>query len=197
MNNVATAGKLQGYSYLLYFITRSFLIAILCFICFLTILFLGYFVDLSLHSNRPLFGAYVIVSPSMVPTIKINDAIIIKRVDHDQYRIGDIITFMSSDGQYQGLTITHRVVDKVVENEGILSQYTTKGDNNTAADPTPVFTNDIYGKVLFKIPNVGYVQSFFSKPINFFICLLVLGMLFTLYEVFRMFFMLSNSKKAQ
>ena len=96
-------------------------------------------------------------------TIMINDAIVIKRVDNDKYKIGDIITFISSDSNYKGLTITHRVVDKLAVGEKN-SIYTTKGDNNRVIDPATVSTRDIYGKVLFKIPKIGYMQDFFSKP---------------------------------
>lgn len=195
MTNTIKISKFQNIYYLSYFIARAFLIAVLCFLCFLTFVFMCYFVSISINSKNPLFGAYVIVSPSMVPTIKINDAIIIKRVDHDKYNIGDIITFSSSDNQYKGLTVTHRVVDKVVEDEGKVSKYTTKGDNNYIADAVPVKTDDIYGKVLFKIPKVGYIQNFFSKPTNFFLCLLIPGILFAFYEISRIFVMLFQQKE--
>ena len=195
MNHVENAGKFYNFQYLLYFITRSFLLSILCFICFITMLFIFYFVDLSFHYDNPLFGAYVIVSPSMVPTIKINDAIVIRRVDHDDYNVGDIITFSSSDVQYRGVAVTHRIVDKVVEEEGKKSRYTTKGDNNTVVDPAYVKTDDIYGRVLFKIPKIGYIKSFLSKPTNFFLCLLIPVMMFFVYEILRIFIMLRPKKK--
>ncbi len=195
MNGIATSDRFQAFQYLSFFITRSFLIAVLFFMCLITIIFGFYFIDLSIHSDSPLFGAYVIVSPSMVPTIKINDAIVIRRVDHDNYKIGDIITFTSNDSQYKGLTITHRIVDKKVEQKGEISRYTTKGDNNVIADPTPVHTNDIFGRVLFKIPKIGYIQNYLSKPTNFFKCLFIPGLLFVGYEVGRIIFMLKNQKK--
>ena len=197
MNLMAIHDRVQAIQYLLYFITRSFLIAVLLMMCFITFLFGIYFVDLSIHSDNPLFGAYVIVSPSMVPTIKINDAIIIRRIDHDNYKIGDIITFSSNDTQYKGLTVTHRIVDKEVKIEGENSKYTTKGDNNYIADPAPVLTNDIYGRVLFKIPKIGYIQSYLSKPVNFFKCLFIPGILFVLYEMGRIFILLKNSGKVR
>ena len=104
--------KFYKVQYLFYFIARSFLIAIICFMCFISILFTLYFIDAFFSSKKPLFSAYIIASPSMVPTIKINDAIIVRRIDRDQYNIGDIITFESSYSQYKGLMVTHRIVDK-------------------------------------------------------------------------------------
>lgn len=195
MTSMVAANKLQKIQYLSYFIARSFLLAILCFLCFLTFLFMCYFVSISVNSKNPLFGAYVIVSPSMVPTIKINDAIIIKKSNNNRYKIGDIITFSSSDIQYRGLTVTHRVVNKVEKNEGKIVKYVTKGDNNYNADAVLVDADDIYGKVLFKIPKVGYIQKFLSKPSNFFLCLLIPGVLFVFYEMTRIFIMLFQQKK--
>lgn len=184
MDNVLN-NRIQVVRYLFYFVTKSFLISVLFFIVFITLLFFVYFIDLMFHNNNPLFGAYVIVSPSMVPTIQINDAIVIHREDNDNYQVGDIITFSSSDIRYKGLTITHRIVDKATDFNGINSRYKTKGDNNPIADAAVVKTNDIYGKVLFKIPKIGYLQSFFEKPINFFLCLLIPGMMFVGYEAIR------------
>ena len=187
---------------ILYFcriVTRSFFIAILCFMLIPGFLFFIYMGDLLLFSNNsqmknPLFGAYVIVSPSMVPTINVNDIIVVKRINNDRYNIGDIISFSSSDMNYNGLTITHRIVDKKNISYGN-SIYTTKGDNNYLNDPSKVLTSHIYGKVLFKIPKMGYVRSIFSSPINYFICLLIPAFLFILYEILRISIFLIKRKE--
>lgn len=181
--------RFQTIRYIINFVTRSFLISLMFFIVFVTVLFFIYFVDLMFHNNNPLFGAYVIVSPSMVPTIQINDAIVIHREKNDNYQVGDIITFSSSDIRYKGLTITHRIIKKMTNNQGISSNYKTKGDNNAVADAAVVKTDDIYGKVLFKVPKIGYLQSFFEKPVHFFLCLLIPGIIFVIYETVRILFM--------
>ena len=171
------------------FVIRSFFISILCLLCFIFVFIVIYFGDRLLNVGNdkftsPLFSTYVIVSPSMVPTIGINDAIVVKRMDNDKYNIGDIITFSSSDINYMGLTITHRIVNKenVTASESI---YTTKGDNNPIEDPAYVKTDAIYGKVLFKIPYIGNLKTFFSKPINYFLCLIVPSIIFIVYECIR------------
>ena len=160
--------KLQ---YLLHFITRSFLISIIVFMIFITFILVVYLLDLFINVSNsgykaPLFSTYTIVSPSMVPTININDAIVVKRIDNDKYRIGDIITFSSQDINYEGLTVTHRIVNKqfFTEEESI---YTTKGDGNEIVDPSKVTTKSIYGRVLFKIPKIGCIQEVLSNWILF------------------------------
>ena len=181
--------KIRVISYVTHFVTRAFLIAVLCFMVIFGGIILLYIGDLVVNSkngniNNPLFSTYVIVSPSMVPTIKINDAIIIKRVDNDGYKVGDIITFKSNDINYKDLMVTHRIVNK--ENISYKnSKYTTKGDNNISVDPNSVQTNAIHGRVLLKIPKVGYIKDFFSNPINYFICLLIPTIIFILYDLGR------------
>lgn len=175
--------------FLLRFVARSFLFSLMFFICFISLLFCLYFVDLSLNKN-PLFDLYVIATPSMVPTIKVNDGIIVHRIKHDQYKIGDIITFSSSDEKYKGLAVTHRIVDKKIIDKDVSSIYQTKGDNNSRADSALVYTDDIYGKVLFKVPKIGYVQNALSNPIYFVSCFLTVGMIFIFYELYRIIYML-------
>ena len=176
MKNKTSKKKTSKFKYLVYFIFRSFLIAVLCLLLTFGFVLLVYLGDLLINNRSsvkmPLFSTYIIVSPSMVPTIKVNDAIVIKRIDNDNYKVGDIVTFLSKEGKYKGSTITHRIIDKQKLNKKE-SVYTTKGDNNRVIDPVSVTTDSIYGKVLFKIPKVGYISTFFSKPINYFLCLLI------------------------
>ena len=170
-------------------ILKSFLISVCIFFSFILLVVSVYFGDLIINSSKenyvsPLYGFYVIVSPSMVPTIHINDGILIKRIDKDNYNIGDIITFSSRDLKYEGLIVTHRIVKKknVKANNSL---YTTKGDNNPVNDPALVDTNSIYGKVLIKLPKIGYIRTFFSKPINYFYSLLIPIIVVLIYDFFR------------
>lgn len=180
--------------YMSHFVLRAFLIALLCLLLGFGLIMCIYIGDLVLRNGNPLFSAYVIVTPSMVPTIKIDDAIVVKRVDNDKYKVGDIITFESSDSNYEGLAVTHRIVEKHnLDNQN--SVYTTKGDNNEVIDPVSVKTDSIYGKVLFKIPQVGKVQEFFSHPANYLLCLLVPAIIFIIYDMTKIFVVFSKKKK--
>lgn len=161
--------------YILYFFMRAFVLAVTCFIVCIGVLVFVYFGDRIINLNgdkSPIFSGYIIVSPSMVPTINVNDGIIVGRVDNDGYRIGDIISFSSNDMMYKDLTVTHRIVDKESIKRGD-SVYTTKGDNNMVADASKVDTKEIYGRVLFIVPRIGYVYEFFSKPSNFFMIIMI------------------------
>ena len=168
---------MSKYKYIIYLVLRAFLIAVLCIVIFFFLLFFLYFGDLvvnvkSGHYKNPLFNGFVIVSPSMVPTIKVNDAIFVKRDNNDKYVVGDIISFFSKEYDSRGMIITHRVVDKKKQSDST-SEYTTKGDNNSVPDRQSVLTDNIYGKVLFIVPRLGYIQQFLSEPINF-VCSIII-----------------------
>lgn len=135
-------------------------------------------------SKNPLFNAYVVITESMVPTINVNDAIVVKRVEDNTLNIGDIITFSSNDIYFKGLTVTHRVVGKQLGLDGNYI-YRTKGDNNALEDTALVNSSSIYGKVVIKLPKIGYVQSFVSSPFGFITSIVVPVLLVIIYEVWR------------
>ena len=160
-----------------HFIAKVFLYVIFLLLIIICFLFLFYFVDLlsnikSGESKPPLFDAYVIVSPSMVPTIKVQDGIIIQRIEAEELNKGDIISFLSSDMRYQGMVITHRIVGIEKSQSGDYL-FRTKGDNNSVEDSALVKSSDIYGRVIFKIPFLGYIRQFLSNYMGWFLCIVV------------------------
>jgi signal peptidase len=195
---IAESSVFEKVRYLSYFVVRAFLLAILCLMGLFVIFLAIYFGDLFLNVKSgnyksPLFNGYVIVSQSMVPTININDAIIVKRENDQAYHVGDIISFYSTEYDHNGMVVTHRIVDKntVSVNE---SNYTTKGDNNPIPDRKGVKTENVYGKVLFILPRLGYVQSFLSNSSNFIICIMIPIVIVVLYDLFRILRAYQKSK---
>lgn len=93
---------------------------------------------------------YVIVTGSMEPMIYAGDMVLIKVLPPEEIKIGDVIQYKSNDA-----FIFHRVID-IVEEKKRGSLYRTKGDNNTIADLEPVEPKDIYGKVVYTIPKIGW-----------------------------------------
>lgn len=108
----------------------------------------------------PLFGAYVIISPSMEPNIHVRDAIVTMRKNEDKIKKGDIITYISKDPSHYGIRITHRVIG-IFDNDGGIA-YRTKGDNNNVEDSKLVNHSDVLGKVMLRIPYIGYLQEFLT-----------------------------------
>lgn len=158
------------------FIASVFMYSIIVILILIGILILLYFIDIKKRENTsewvaPLYGAYVIVSGSMEPTIKIRDAIIIKRFDEQDLKVGDIITYRSEDPYFYGIMITHRIIDTATENGQKV--YITKGDHNATRDRLAVNKNQIYGKVVMVIPKIGYIQSLLATSYGWIIAVVI------------------------
>ena len=51
--------------------------------------------------------------------------------------------------------------------------YIFKGDANYSADQTAVYENQIYGKVIMRIPKIGYIQYFLSSAYGWIIAIVI------------------------
>ena len=95
-----------------------------------------------------LFGAglrfFVVKTPSMATTAPVGTLVVVRPAS--SYAIGDIISY-----QHGSLSITHRIVAQTWQG------WITKGDLNTAADPLPVTTAQIIGKVVVCAKYVGFL----------------------------------------
>ncbi|WZL73551.1 signal peptidase I [Clostridiaceae bacterium 35-E11] len=91
----------------------------------------------------------VIATGSMEPMIKPGDVILVKKINGDAAKIGDVIQF-----KREGILISHRVIDIKKGDQG--TRYRTKGDNNSAADTVLVNPEEIKGKVIYVVPNLGW-----------------------------------------
>ena len=176
-------------------ITKIFLYVLFLLLVIFFLLFIFYFVDLlynikSGEDKPPLFDAYIIVSPSMVPNINVQDAIIIGRTDPNDLKQGDIISYLATDSYYSGKVITHRIIG--IEDVNGELFFRTKGDNNNVADGVLVNEDNVYGKVLFRIPFLGYVRQFLSTYFGWILCIALPILYLIMTEVVRVRKILSN-----
>ena len=93
---------------------------------------------------------YVIISGSMKPELDIGDIVIVKEVNQEDLKKGDIISYR------QGHTVvTHRIDGIVSENNEDV--YRTKGDSNNTEDSKLVTYENIEGKVIYQISSLGNI----------------------------------------
>jgi signal peptidase len=97
----------------------------------------------------------LIASNSMSPNFVVGDIVITNEVPANSVQVGDVIEF-----RIGGVPVVHRVID--IENDGGQITFITQGDANNTPDP-PVTLNNYEGKVLHKIPKIGWVSIFFRK----------------------------------
>lgn len=174
--------------------------AIIVVLIFLGLFFAYYFVSLKMYEknptvNIPKFGLYTIISPSMEPNVRVYDVVVDLNVfNQNDIQKGDIITFVSNSNVSKGLTVTHRVVD-IISNENGTKSYITKGDNNLKADQATVNINDVLGKVLFKIPQLGRVQFLIADKFGWLLVILIPSLGVIIYDFIKLFRLLAFNNK--
>ena len=143
---------------------------------------------------RPIVSLYTIISGSMLPTIKVYDVVVNLRIDDPvKLKEGDVITFISQSKINYGETITHRI-NKITYNNGTY-YFTTKGDNNLVPDETPVEFNNIIGKVILKIPQLGQAQFFLLKQGSKLFLVLIPSFGILIYDLLKMLNLFDTKKK--
>lgn len=177
LENTSEYSSKDTYKFFFRFITKALFIALFTIIIGVSLVALIVIGDTVYNVKKgnnvvPLIGGYIIITPSMVPTIKVKDAVLVKRVSDNELTIGDIITFKSTDDRYRGLIITHRIVGTQTITSGNLV-YRTKGDNNRIEDSAVVDLKNVYGKVILKFPKLGYLKDFINKPVGFIMLIII------------------------
>ena len=110
---------------------------------------------------------------SMEPAIPVGGLVVIKPVDPETLREGDIICFRFSEST----SVTHRIVN--VTDEG----FTTKGDANEDPDQGIVEKENVIGKVVFIVPFIGYLGYFVRTPIGFILLIILPAGLIIIMEL--------------
>lgn len=124
-------------------------------VCFLTIVII-------LTSGIFSIYALVIGSGSMTPTINKGDVAIIKKLSSDELKElkeKDILVF-----QYDKKVVVHRIVE-IHEVNGNFT-YRTKGDNNETEDGWIIDEKKVIGKVISRVPLVGYPTVWLNEMMN-------------------------------
>jgi len=146
---------------------------------------------------EPKFSLYTIISPSMEPNLRVYDIIVDQRIDSvNDIKIGDVITFISTSSISSNKTVTHRVIDIIVDEEGNY-QYKTKGDNNLSPDLAYAEYDNIIGKVLFKIPQLGRVQFFLANQGGWLVAVVIPAVIIIVKDIMKIFKLTKVNKKAE
>lgn len=93
-----------------------------------------------------------VLSGSMEPTISAGDVVVVRPVDQDDLRIGDVVTYQIRSGD--PTLVTHRIIGMTRGTDDLT--FTLQGDDNSAPDPDPVRAVQIRGRVWYRVPFVGH-----------------------------------------
>lgn len=97
-----------------------------------------------LHDQMPMplgIGVSYVLSPSMEPTLHVNDLVVVRA--SDSYAVGDIVIYQEAN-----LLIIHRIIQ--IDGDTLI----TKGDHNNTED-TPIQLSSVKGKLVFSVPYAG------------------------------------------
>lgn len=175
----------------------KYTVSVLSYALFIWLLLIGgtlllYVADIKIRASKgdfsaPVFNAYVVLSGSMLPHIEIKDIVVTKKVAAEELEVGDIITFIAPDSRYGGISITHRILDKYYDESLGSYTYRTKGDANNVADGALVPNANILGKVILKIPKLGYLQDLLSSKGGLIFVVLIPCLVILSYDIMKIF----------
>ena len=119
---------------------------------------------------------YVVASGSMIPELEIYDVLIVQGHEpFEDIETGDVIVFNRPSDHNR--VIVHRVVSVIDDEPKTLR---TQGDANPASIPGtdfPITEEEYIGKVVYTLPQVGYVTQLLKPPINYIIIAVVIGVM--------------------
>ncbi len=178
---------LKDVKWLLNYMLSIIMYAIIVILLLVGAVLVVYVADFKIRGKNletPLYGAYVIVSGSMEPLIRVRDAVIVKRAVEDDIKVGDVVTYRSLDNAFYGILITHRVVN--IEEKDGKKVYITKGDHNETIDRTPVNFEQIQGKVVMRVPKIGYLKYFLVETYGWIIAVVIPSLGVISYDIFKL-----------
>ena len=125
-----------------------------------------------------LFGItpYTLLSSSMEPTLHTGALVYSIKVAPEELKAGDIVTWRISPGTDERTTIycTHRL--QSVDSKTLTA--VTKGDANEHADTARLDLAEVYGKVVFSIPYLGYFEKFIHTSPGIYIAVALMFFIF-------------------
>ena len=124
---------------------------------------------------------FIVLSGSMETQISAGDLVVVKQVDTNTLKKGDIIAFKEND-----IVITHRI-DEIIQEENT-TKYITKGDNNNTQDVGYVLPEQVEGVYQFKVARLGNLAMFIQTPLGMIVCLSIPVIIIVLLQA-------ANSKK--
>ena len=179
---------------ILYIIATSFIGLIVVVAALVTILSLS-----SKEDDVPsIFGytAFSIQSDSMEDTIMTGDFILGRKCDPKDLVEGDVISFLTTNKEGQIYINTHRIVE--IEESELGRVFTTKGDHEVENDSKKVYEGDIVSKYSgFRIPLLGYVITFLTTQLGFFLCIVLPVLVYTLWQVYKLVIVVMHNQKVK
>ena len=161
------------------------------------------------RNDRGIFGYkfYIVLTDSMSPSennkdmdvhFDAGDIVIIEEVDdRTNLQPGDIISFMSTNSDSYGQTITHMIREVQKTEQGKVIGYVTFGTNTGVNDEALVAPEEVLGVYSGKLPGVGNFFEFVQSTPGYIVCILVPFLLLILYNGVNVVILFRRYKREQ
>jgi len=130
------------------------------------------------------YHTYAIKTDSMEPTIMVGDVVIIKEIEIDDIKVGDIAAFyvdITNDGKDD---IVVHYIDEIIPH-GDKVVFKSKPEVSTEQDSWTLEESDIIGVYKFKVNNVGkfllFTQTFVGKAVII-IDILIVSIIYDMFK---------------
>ena len=193
--------KFSSFTHILKFIMGVLSWTVFVILVLIAAFLIYYFVATKIYAQkgeefRPIVSLYTIITESMEPNINPYDVILdVKVTNPEDIKIGDVITFTSTSPLTKGMVITHRVVNIAQDASGY--SYQTKGDNNLSPDASYVPFANVHGKVLLRIPKLGYLQSFLATKGGWLIVVVIPALFIIISDIVKLFRLLDAKNNVE
>ncbi len=94
--------------------------------------------------------------------IEVGDLIFVSNVNEDDLKVGDVIGFKPEGASN---LVTHRIISIEKDSNGSC-RFKTKGDASNAADKDLVAPDQVIGKYVSRIPELGNFALFLQRPLG-------------------------------
>lgn len=149
----------------------------------LTLILLVY-VSLSLFSPEKVIDVFGFqltsisrLTESMKPTIEPGDVILLKKINEEDIKENDVISFYNyargQNAQGETVWVKIRIVHRLIEIDDETGAYITQGDNNQSIDTiydedgniTELTYDQVIGAYVFRIPLIGTIVTGLRNPL--------------------------------
>lgn len=117
------------------------------------------------------YRLFTVVTGSMVPKYNIGDVLISKTVEPETIKVGDTVSYLGAEGNFNGKIVTHEVIN-IEKNEIGELLFHTKGIANLVQDPV-VNQNQLYGKIVYKASLLSFIYKTISTKLGMLLCVIL------------------------
>lgn len=149
------------------------------FLFFLIVVVIFVFISRTRGESPSVFGYHVfrVSSDSMVPTLDVEEIILVKESKPEEVNKGDIVTYIGEQGDLKDMTVTHRVVSGPTK-VGDTYYLTTMGDKEGAVADPEISFDRVIGKYITSLPVIDKIYTFFLSPVGLITFIVLIIVLF-------------------